>query len=315
MYGESHARSGERGGWLMSHEHGAGRDGTQHLRPLAVTFALVVVFLIVEVIAGFVTNSLALLSDAGHMLTDAVGLGMALAAITAANRVDRAQRRTFGLYRLEIVAAFVNALLLLGVAGYVLVEAVQRFRNPPEVLSTPMLVVACGGLAVNIVGIWLLRSGSRESMNVEAAFMEVMADLVGSVGVIIAAIVMVTTGWRHADPLFGAGLGLFILPRAVRLGLRALRVLVQAAPTHIDLQAIRSDLTDLDGVVDVHDLHVWTLTSQMEVASLHLMTTEDANPHTLLDQAESLLRERYRIVHATLQIEPESHRTCVEVEW
>ena len=299
----------------MSHEHGAGRDGTQHLRPLAVTFALVVVFLIVEVIAGFVTNSLALLSDAGHMLTDAVGLGMALAAITAANRVDRAQRRTFGLYRLEIVAAFVNALLLLGVAGYVLVEAVQRFRNPPEVLSTPMLVVACGGLAVNIVGIWLLRSGSRESMNVEAAFMEVMADLVGSVGVIIAAIVMVTTGWRHADPLFGAGLGLFILPRAVRLGLRALRVLVQAAPTHIDLQAIRSDLTDLDGVVDVHDLHVWTLTSQMEVASLHLMTTEDANPHTLLDQAESLLRERYRIVHATLQIEPESHRTCVEVEW
>lgn len=299
----------------MTHEHDTGRDGTQHLRPLAVTFTLIVVFLVIEVVAGFVTNSLALLSDAGHMLTDAVGLGMALAAITAANRVDRAPRRTFGLYRLEIVAAFVNALLLLGVAGYVLVEAVQRFREPPEVQSTLMLVVALGGLAVNIIGIWLLRSGSRESMNLEAAFMEVIADLVGSVGVIIAAVVLATTGWRYADPLFGAGLGLFILPRAVRLGLRALQVLVQAAPLHIDLQAIRSDLADLDGVLDVHDLHVWTLTSQMEVASLHLMTTEDANPHVLLDQAESLLRERYRIGHATLQIEPESHRTCVEVEW
>lgn len=299
----------------MSHEHGSVRDGTQHVRPLAVTFALVVVFLVVEVVAGFVTNSLALLSDAGHMLTDAVGVGMALAAITAANRADRAQRRTFGLYRLEIVAAFVNALLLLGVAGYVLIEAVQRFRNPPEVLSTPMLVVAVGGLAVNLIGIWLLRSGSRESMNMEAAFMEVVADLVGSVGVIIAAVVMATTGWRYADPLFGAALGLFILPRAVRLGLRALRVLVQVAPVDIDMQAMRVDLEGLDGVVDVHDLHVWTLTSQMEVASLHLMTTENANPHVVLDEAETLLRERYRIGHATLQIEPESHRTCVEVGW
>lgn len=299
----------------MSHEHGSVRDGARHLRPLAVTFSLVVIFLVIEIVAGFVTNSLALLSDAGHMLTDAVGLGMALAAITAANRVDRAQRRTFGLYRLEIVAAFVNALLLIGVAGYVLFEAVQRFRDPPEVLAAPMLVVALGGLAVNIIGIWLLRSGSRESMNVEAAFMEVVADLVGSAGVIIAALVMATTGWRYADPLFGAGLGLFILPRAVRLGLRALRVLVQAAPAHINMEAIRTDLGNLKGVLDVHDLHVWTLTSQMEVASLHLMTTEDANPHVLLDEAQSLLRERYLIGHATLQIEPESHRTCVEVEW
>lgn len=291
------------------------RAGARHLRPLVVAFALVLSFLIVEVVAGLLSNSLALLSDAGHMLTDAVGLGMALAAITTANRIDAARHRTFGLYRLEIVAAFVNALLLVAVAVYVLVEAVQRFRDPPAVLSTPMLIVALGGLAVNIIGFMLLRAGSRESMNVEAAFMEVLADLIGSVGVVVAALIMMTTGWRYADPLFGAALGLFILPRALKLGLKALRVLVQAAPPQLDLDAVSAELVALDGVVDVHDLHVWTLTSEMEVASLHLMTRDDADPHVVLDEAETLLRERYHIGHATLQIEPESHRTCVEVGW
>ena len=299
----------------MSHEHGSVRAGARHLRPLAITLALVVTFLVIEVVAGILTNSLALLSDAGHMLTDAVGLGMALAAITTANRATRARHRTFGLYRLEIVAALVNALLLFGVAAYVLIEAAKRFRDPPEVMSTPMLLVAVAGLAVNVVGLWLLRQGSRESMNVEGAFMEVMADLLSSIGVIIAAIVMMTTGWPYADPLFGAALGLFILPRAGRLGLKALRVLVQAAPPELDLDELESELVKIDGVVEVHDLHVWTLTSEMEVASLHLMTSSGVDTHDVLDEAETLLRERYHIAHATLQIEPESHRTCVEVGW
>lgn len=272
-------------------------------------------FLAVEVVAGILTNSLALLSDAGHMLTDGVGLAMSLAAITAASRARGAPHRTFGLYRLEIVAAFLNALLLFGVAAYVLFEAVQRFQDPPEVHSTPMLIVAVGGLLVNIVGFWLLRAGSKESLNVEGAYMEVLADLVGSVGVIAAALVIMTTGWRYADPLFGAGLGLFILPRAARLGWRALRILVQAAPPDLNITALRHELVLLDGVVDVHDLHVWTLTSEMEVASVHLMTTAQTDPHVVLDQAETLLRERYHIGHATLQVEPESHRTCVEVGW
>ena len=299
----------------MSQEHGAARAGARHLRPLALSFMLVVTYFVIEVVGGIITNSLALLSDAGHMLTDAVGLGMSLAAITTANRAEHAPHRTFGLYRLEIVAAFVNALLLFGVAGYVLFEAAKRFRDPPEVLSTSMLFVAIGGLVVNIVGFWLLRQGSRESMNVEGAFMEVLADLIGSIGVIVAALVMMTTGWRYADPLFGAALGVFILPRAARLGLKALRVLVQSAPPELDLVALESEILKIDGVVDVHDLHVWTLTSEMEVASLHLMTNEQADPHAVLDEAETLLRERYHIGHATLQIEPESHRTCVEVGW
>lgn len=299
----------------MSHDHSAVRAGARHVRPLTVTFALVVTFLFVELIAGLLTNSLALLSDAGHMLTDAVGLGMSLAAIVTANRPRPASHRTFGFYRLEIVAGLINAFLLFVVAGYVLFEAAKRFSDPPEVASTPMLIVAIAGLAVNIVGLWLLRAGSRESMNVEGAFMEVMADFLGSIGVIIAALVTMTTGWLYADPLFGAALGVFILPRAARLGLKALRVLVQAAPPDMDLKALEAELVGIDGVLDVHDLHVWTLTSEMEVASMHLMTNDQVDPHVVLDQAETLLRERYHIGHATLQIEPESHRTCVEVGW
>lgn len=144
---------------------------------------------------------------------------------------------------------------------------------------------------------------------------KVLADLAGSVGVMLAALITIATGWPYADPLFGAGIGLFILPRAWRLGHKALRVLVQAAPAELDLEALRKDLAGIDGVVDVHDLHVWTLTSEMDVASLHLMTQELLDPHAVLDEANELLRDRYRIAHATLQIEPESHRGCVESSW
>ncbi len=298
----------------MSHDHAAsGRAGERHLRPLALTFALVAIFLVVETVAGFLTNSLALLSDAGHMLTDAVGLGMALAAITAASRVAGGRNRTFGLYRLEILAALANAALLFGVAAYVLYEAAQRFRDPPEVLSAPMLLVAAVGLAVNLAGWWLLRKGAGESLNVEGAFLEVLADLVGSVGVVIAALIMITTGWTYADPLFGAGIGLFILPRAWRLGHKALRVLVQAAPPGLDLEELRDELGRIEGVVDVHDLHVWTLTSGMDVASMHLMTTPAADSHRVLDGARDLLQQRYRIGHATLQVEPDTHENCSDI--
>ncbi|MEZ4502397.1 MAG: cation diffusion facilitator family transporter [Dehalococcoidia bacterium] len=303
----------------MGHQHGgtsrAASGGERHVRPLAVTFGLVAVFLVVEAVGGFLTNSLALLSDAGHMLTDAVGLGMALGAITTASRVAGGRRRTYGLYRLEILAALANAALLFGVAGFVLWEAGRRFMDPPEVASGAMLAVATAGLVVNLVSWQLLRAGASESLNVEGALLEVLADLVGSVGVIVAAAITLTTGWAYADPLFGAGIGLFILPRAWRLGGRALRVLVQAAPPEIDLEALRADLEELDGVLDVHDLHVWTLTSEMDVASLHLMTEETRDAHAVLDEANALLRDRYRIGHATLQVEPASHGECVETSW
>lgn len=297
-----------------THDH-IPRAGQRHLRPLSIAFGLVVGFMIVEAVAGVVTGSLALISDAGHMATDALGLGMALAAIVAANRATTGSGRTYGLYRLEILAALANAVLLFAVAGYVIYEAVRRFQDPVDVLTTPMLVVAVAGLVVNLVGWRLLRPGAGESINVEGAYLEVIADLAGSVGVIAAALIMIFTGWPYADPLFAALIGLFILPRAWRLGRQALRVLVEAAPADLDIANLRRDLSAVSGVVDVHDLHVWTLTSDMDVATVHLTTREGTDPHPVLDDAQGILRDRYSIAHATLQVEPDTHRGCSEVNW
>jgi cobalt-zinc-cadmium efflux system protein len=301
------------------HDHGSGglRAGARHRRRLLIAFGLIASFFVVEAVAGVLTNSLALLSDAGHLFTDVLGLGMALAAIQLANRaagkVDAS--RTFGLYRLEILAAFVNALLLFGVAVYVLVEALRRLSGTPEVLGAPMLVVATLGLVVNLVAFALLRSGSKDSLNVEGAYLEVLADTLGSVGVIIAAVVLQVTGWTWVDPAMAVAVGLFILPRTWRLGGQAVRVLIQAAPPHVDVARVSADLAALVGVVDVHDLHVWTLTSEMETASAHLTVTVGADSHGVLDQARQLLQERYAIDHATLQVEPTDHTGCDQVRW
>ena len=297
------------------HSHGSIRSGARHKGRLAAAFGLLAVFMVVEVIAGLATDSLALLSDAGHMLTDVLGLGMSLAAIQLASRGSRRRHRTFGLYRLEILAALANAVLLFGVAIYVLVEAVGRFDDPPEVLAAPMLVVASLGLVANLVAFALLRQGSKESLNVEGAYLEVLSDTVGSVGVIIAAIVIQVTDWGWVDPAVGIAIGLWILPRTWRLASRAVRILVQAAPPGTDLDAIETALAALDGVVDVHDLHVWTLTSEMDVASAHLMVRAGTDSHAVLDQARDLLRDGHHIDHATLQIEPDNHKGCDEVAW
>jgi len=296
----------------MAHDHRDGvlRAGERHLRPLLLTFGLIAGVMAVEIVGGILTNSLALLSDAGHMGTDAVGLGMALAAIIAASRVGASSRHTFGLYRVEILAALVNALLLFGIAAYVLAEGIRRFQDPPSILAGPMLAVAALGLAANVIGWRLLRDGASESLNVEGAFMEVVADLVGSVGVIAAAVISLTTGWEYVDPVFGVGIGVLIVPRAWRLARKALRVLVQAAPPELDLGGLHADMQAIPGVMDVHDVHVWTLTSDMEVASMHLRTSDDTDTHRVLDEARDILRDRYHIAHATLQVEPESHDDC-----
>lgn len=297
------------------HSHGSVSAGARHRGRLLAAFVVLSAFMVAEVIGGLATNSLALLSDAGHMLTDVIGIGMALAAIQLAGRGSRRTHRTFGLYRLEILAALANAVLLLGVAVWVLVEAIRRFSEPPEVLGIPMLLIATAGLAANLVAFALLRQGSKESLNVEGAYLEVLADTVGSVGVIVGAIVLEVTGWTWVDPVVGVAIGLWIVPRTLRLGGQAVRILVQAAPPGVDIEAIRSDLAADDDVVDVHDLHVWTLTSDMEVASAHVMIREGADQHGVLDRARSLLRDRYGIGHATLQVEPDDHRGCDEVTW
>jgi cobalt-zinc-cadmium efflux system protein len=291
------------------------RAGARHIRPLLISFGLVVAFLVVQIVTGIVTGSLALLSDAGHMATDALGLGMALAAIQAASKARDHPQRTFGLYRLEILAALVNAVLLFGVAGYVFVEAISRLSDAPEVASTPVLVVGVIGLVVNVIAFLLLRAGSKESLNLQGAYIEVLSDMLGSVGVIVAAIVWGITGWSWVDPVIGAAIGVFILPRAWKLGREAVRVLVQAAPARLDLTALQAELAGIGGVVDVHDLHVWTLTSDMEVATAHLMVAVGTDSHAVLDQATELLAERHGISHATLQVEPDDHHGCDDVSW
>jgi cobalt-zinc-cadmium efflux system protein len=178
-----------------------------------------------------------------------------------------------------------------------------------------MLVVASLGLAANLVAFALLREGARESLNVEGAYLEVLADTVGSVGVIVGGVVLQVTGWTWVDAAVGVAIGLWILPRTWRLGGQAVRILVQAAPPGVDLDALHRELAAMRGVVDVHDLHVWTLTSDMEVASAHLMVSRDTDAHGVLDQARQLLADRYGIAHATFQVEPDDHEGCAEVAW
>ena len=302
------------------HNHGGGalRAGARHQKRLLIAFVLIAGYFVIEAIGGLLTNSLALLSDAGHMLTDVIGLGMALAAIQLANRHAKkasAGQHSIGLYRLEILAAFVNALLLFGVAIYVLIEAIKRITGTSEVLGVPMLVVASIGLVVNLIAFALLREGASESLNVEGAYLEVVADTIGSVGVIVAAVLLQVFGWTWVDPVIGAAIGLWILPRTWRLGNQAVRILLQAAPPEIDLEEVRRSLAAIPGVIDVHDLHVWTLTSEMENASVHLVVDTMDHSHGVLDQARSLLQDRYGIGHATLQVEPSDHEGCDELAW
>ncbi len=254
------------------------------------------------------------------MLTDVLGLGMALAAIQLSTRFaerPRATRsmHTFGLYRLEILAAFVNSLLLFGVAIWVVVEAIRRLGAEPEVLGIPMLAVAVLGLIANLVAFALLRQGAEESVNVEGAYLEVLADTVGSVGVIGAAIVLEVFGWAWIDSVVGAAIGVWILPRTWRLGRKAVRILLQAAPDGFDLDRLAGDLGAIEGVVDVHDLHVWTLTSEMDAASAHLVTSVGADTHAVLDEARHCLAETYGVTHGTFQIEPDDHEGCDRVAW
>jgi cobalt-zinc-cadmium efflux system protein len=309
-----HAHGGHAHG---GHDHGAAwrSAGAQHASRLWIAFGLVVGFFFVQVFAGFVTGSLALLSDAGHMATDAIGLGIALAAITLARKGSSAKHRTFGWYRLEILAALANAVLLLGVAVWVVIEAIGRVGDAPHIDGPVVLVVGVLGMIVNLIGFALLRSASEESMNVEGAYLEVLADLVGSVAVVIGAAVIWTTGWAWVDPLLGAAIGLWIVPRAWRLGAKALRVLTQSAGPHLDLDSIAHDLAHVPNVQDVHDVHVWTLTSGMDVATAHLRVDSLDHAHQVLDDARHVLATRHHIDHATLQVEPADHHGCEQLTW
>ena len=293
---------------------GLERAGARHVNSLRWALLLAAVFLAVEAGAAFVTNSLSLLSDAGHVLADGVGLGLALAAVHMASRGTRNPSRTFGVYRLEIVAALANAIILLGVAGYVLMEAVKRVDDPPQVPGGVVLMVAVAGLAANLISYYLLRAGAAESINVRAAYLDVVADAIASVGVLVGGLAIRLTGWTWIDLAVGAAIGLWILPRAWAMGREAVRVLVQAAPPEVDMETVEADLRSVPGVEDVHRLHLWTLTSDLEVASAHLIVRPDADLNDVLDQAQLLLQDRYHVAHTTLQLEAQGG-ACADLDW
>jgi cobalt-zinc-cadmium efflux system protein len=306
----------------MGHGHGHGQATApasasgRYVRSLTIALSIGAGFMVLEFVVGFATGSLALISDAAHMFTDVLGVGMALIAIILARRSGPTVSRTFGLYRAEVLAALGNAILLFGVAGYVLVEAVGRISDPPAVAGLPVLLAATAGLVANIVSFAVLRSGAKESLNVRGAYLEVLADLIGSVGVLLSGALTLFTGWRYADPIIGVAIGLFVLPRTWTLARRALRILFQHAPQGVDVGAISAELSALPGVADVHDLHVWTLTSGMEVASAHLTLAPPAQQSDVLTEAQNLLSTRYSIEHATLQVEaPHCARRCQELSW
>lgn len=293
----------------MGHGHGHVAGGSassasgRYVRPLGIAFVVLAVFAALEVVVGLATGSLALLSDAGHMVTDVIGVGMALATVLLARRSGASSRNTFGLYRCEVLAALANAVLLLGVAGFVLVEAVHRLSDPPTVAGLPILLTATAGLVANVAAFLLLRAGSRESLNLRGAYLEVLADTVASAGVIVAGAATLLFGWRWVDPAVAIAIGLFILPRTLRLGHQALRILIQGAPGHIDTEEVSAALTAIPGVQEAHDVHLWTLTSGMDVVSAHLTADPDTDPAAVLSRAQLLLAERFGLDHATVQVE------------
>jgi cobalt-zinc-cadmium efflux system protein len=297
----------------MGHGHSA---AGRHVGPLTAALGIAATFMAVEAVVGLATSSLALISDAAHMLTDVIGVGLALAAILVARRDSGRPSRTFGLYRAEVLAALANAVLLFGVAGYVVYEAAHRFADPPAVPGLPVLLAATLGLLANIASFRLLRKGSEESLNIRGAYLEVLADLIGSIGVLISGAITLIFGWRYADPIIGVAIGLFVLPRTWTLARRSLRILFQHAPERVDVAEMTSALGGLPGVSEVHDLHVWTLTSGMEVASAHLTIRDPADQTRVLHSAQDLLASRYRIEHATLQLElAGTSPGCHQLSW
>ncbi len=265
------------------------------------------VFFVVELVTALTINSIALLADAGHMLTDLVAMFMGLTAVLIARRGSTSAARTYGWHRAEVFTAVANAVLLLGVAGFILYEAIERLGAAPAIPGVPMIVVALAGLLANAVVVLLLRSQSEASLAVKGAYMEVVADTVGSIGVLIAGIVTVTTGWPYADVVVAVLVALWVLPRAVALARAALRILSESSPDHIDVDELRTALEAVDGVTGVHDLHVWTLVPGKDMATAHLTSTRESA--LVLDDAKAVLTAR-GLAHATIQVEPPDQSGC-----
>jgi cobalt-zinc-cadmium efflux system protein len=277
------------------------------VRRLIAVLGLVGAYLVVEVVGSLLTNSLALLADAGHMLTDAAGIGLALLAIWFARR-PATPEKSYGYYRIEIFSALLNALVLLGVAAFILYEAIQRFASPAEVIGLPMLGIAVVGLLVNLVSMRLLHAGAQSSLNLRGAYLEVLGDLLGSLAVIVAGVVILATGWTPIDPIASAVIAALIVPRTWSLLREAVDILLQATPKGVLLREVRRHILGATDVTDVHDLHAWTLTSGINVVSVHVVIRPGADAGRVLDELCDCLANDFDMEHSTIQLEVADRR-------
>jgi cobalt-zinc-cadmium efflux system protein len=283
---------------------GMASSASHHTGRLLGALGLTASLMVIEIVGGLWTGSLALLADAGHMLTDVGGLSMSLLAVWFAQKPPTMEN-TYGYLRAEILAAVANGVVLFLVAGYILYEAVLRVWAPPEIHAGPMLAIAVLGLGVNLLGMGLLHHGAGTSLNIHGAYLEMLSDTLGSIGVIVAAVIIQTTGFYLIDPLSSAAIGLFILPRTWALVRQALHILMEGVPPHLSIREIEAAMTTVPGVRAVHDLHVWTLTSGKEAMSSHVVVDELAAGHRILGALHTLLHERFGIEHTTIQLESE----------
>lgn len=298
FFGTEGGRNDAGAAWALIAMHARFHDRRALRGALGLTAAL----FLVELVGGYVTNSLALLADAAHMFADVAALLLAFGALWISSR-PASDTKTFGYYRVEILAALVNGLFLWLVVIYIGYEAYGRFQNPPVVKAGPMMLVAAAGLAVNVTCAWLLRPSEQSSLNLHSAFLHVLSDLLGSVGALIGAAVMLLTGWYGADPLISAGIGVLIIGSSWSLLREAVDVLLEAVPRHVDLDALRRALGEVPGLIEVHDLHVWTLTTGREALSAHVVANGNADHDDILDRIQRLSTERFHIDHITIQIE------------
>ncbi|GAF50503.1 cation diffusion facilitator family transporter [Rhodococcus wratislaviensis] len=302
------------------HSHGntqgSGEVGPSRgrIRRMVIALVILLAFLVLEVVVGLTVNSLSLLADAGHMLTDVVGMSMGLVALLLARKGSATAARTFGWHRAEVLTAMANAAMLLAVAVWVFYEAISRIGDAPELPGMALILTASVGLAANLAVMLMLRADSKDSLAVRGAYLEVLADAVGSVGVLIAGGLVLAFDWTYADIIVGVLISLWVIPRAMKLAAAALRILTQASPEDVDVESVQADLEALPGVTGVHDLHVWTLTTGMDVATVHLTT--DADSSVVLESARIVL-ESHLLSHATVQVESTANgRHCAEnVTW
>jgi cobalt-zinc-cadmium efflux system protein len=283
---------------MAFHVHGRERSR----RALTWTLALTATFTAVEVVGGLLTDSLALLADAGHMLSDDLSLGLALFATWLAMRPP-SPRRTFGYQRAEILAALFNGVTLVVIAVLIFVEAYRRFDDPPDVLGGWMLAIACAGLVVNLVAAAILHRAGTESLNVSAALRHVLADLAGSVGVVVAALVILTTGWEYADPVVSVLIGILILASSWSIIRDSGAILLEASPRGLNVEQVGRAMASVPGVIEVHDLHVWTITSGFPALAAHVTVDRDADCHAKRRELEAVLADRFGLEHTTLQID------------